>query len=587
MAQQKKSSNVTIIKGDVRKADTKALITNGTDSFPEDSFAGSYMTSGATAGVAILEPTYKPGTLKALTSQNNVLLQCIEAMEVNIDGTGHSIDLIEGATENEAEKTRLESFFKEPYPGKSWVSIRREIRNDLEASGNGYLEIIRNALDEVVMANYLEGDTTRLVRFDDAVVVPKSVVRDGKDITVNIRTRERRYVQIINGKKVYFKEFGASRQLDRDTGEWATAGTTLPLEKRASEVIHFTLNKEPKTPYGSPRWINQLPSVLGSRKAEEHNLEFFDAGGLPPVLVIVQGGTLGDTMREELQKHLSGKGGSSHRAAIVEAISTSGSLDSAGSVQVRVERFGAERQSDAMFQNYDANCEEHVRVSFRLPPIFIGKSQDYNFATAYTAYMVAEAQVFAPERYEFDDRINNSIVKSLGAKSYIFRSLPVTLTDVEKQLAALGMVAGKNISGEQLVKSLNEITGLGLEFEDQAEEKPKGKIDPLTGLPYTQPAPPPVPASQNEKVKKEEHMTKLLGLVSKWANVLGLEGDACLFSESEKDIIWKEISSLDPEDSRMFNEVLATKSLVMTSVDPHGLGELCGCAGKMMEKYRD
>lgn len=582
MAQQKKSSNVTIIKGDVRKADTKALITNGTDAFPEDSFAGSYMAQGATGGVAIIEPQYKPGTLKALVSQNNVLSQCIEAMEVNIDGTGYSIDLIEEQPENEAEKKKLDSFFKEPFPGKSWISIRREVRNDLESTGNGYVEVIRNAFDEVIMMNYLDADLTRLIRLDDPVVVQKTVTRDGAEIPVTIRTRERRFVQVINGKKVYFKEFGASRQLDRDTGEWAQTGTTLPLEKRASEVLHFTANKEPKTPYGSPRWINQLPSVLGSRKAEEHNLEFFDAGGLPPVLVIVQGGTLGDTMREELQKHLSGKGGANHRAAIVEAISTSGSLDSAGSVQVRVERFGAERQSDAMFQNYDSNCEEHIRVSFRLPPMFIGKSQDYNFATAYTAYMVAEAQVFAPERYEFDDRINNTVVKALGVKSYIFRSLPVTLTDVEKQLNALGMVAGKYISGEQVVKTINETTGLSLEHEDQAEEKPKGKVDPITGLPYTQPAPPPQPAT--EPVKKEEHMTKLLGLVSKWANVLGLEGESCQFSESEKDVIRKQISALEPDDLRMFNEVLATKSLVMTSIDPHGLGELCGCAGKMMEK---
>lgn len=50
--------------------------------------------------------------------------------------------------------------------------------------------------------------------------------------------------------------------------------------------------------------------------------------------------------------------------------------------------------------------------------MFIGKAADYNFATAYTAYMVAEAQVFLPERDEFDNNmINATIVKALGVES--------------------------------------------------------------------------------------------------------------------------------------------------------------------------
>ena len=150
MDQNVKKGRVTVAGSDVRKADTKALIINGADAFPEDSFVGSYWTGGQTTGAAIIQPTYPPTTLKAVCAQNNTLLQCIEAMEVNIDGTGHSIDLIDGETEDEAEKKMLEDFFNEPFPGKNMEEIRREYRRDLEQAGIGYFEVLRNIEGDVV-----------------------------------------------------------------------------------------------------------------------------------------------------------------------------------------------------------------------------------------------------------------------------------------------------------------------------------------------------------------------------------------------------------------------------------------------------
>lgn len=587
----KDEGHVTLVES-VRKADTKALITNGTDSFPEDSFTGQYWTGGTVGnGVSILEPMFKPGVLHALMSQNNTLAQCVEAMEVNIDGTGHSIDLAdEGDSEDEVEKQMLEEFFAEPYPGKSMIEIRRAIRRDLEATGNGYLEVIRSADDTVTLLNYLDSNDTRLLRYDDPVPVSKTIRRGGKDVSVMVRARERRFVQSINGKKVYFKEFGASRDLDRDTGLWAADKTRLPIEKRASEIIHFFGNKEPKTPYGTPRWINQLPSVLGSRKAEEFNLEFFDGGGIPPVLVLVEGGTLGETVRGELKSHLSGRGASKHRAAVVEAVSTSGTLDSAGTVRVRVERFGAERQQDAMFQNYDAEAGDHVRTAFRLPPMFLGKAADYNFATAYTAYMVAEAQVFYPERDEFDSKINNTIVKALGAKKYKFRSLPLTLTDVANQLKALELsITNKLVSGEEAVVKLNEVTGLAMEYTEQPAPvvPPVVQPDPATSLTDPSAQDPtqtgtgaPVPARKQEV---DDHF--LVKLASEWVEVIGLEGEDCqsLYSETAKSRIFKDVLDLSPDEAKVFNEIVASRCLQTASTDLEGLSELCACANHLIE----
>src|SRR5690606_20257571 len=102
-----------------------------------------------------------------------------------------------------------------------------------------------------------------------------------------------------------------------------------------------------------------------------------------------------------------------HQIPVIETISTGGSLENASQVRVTVERFGAERQSDSMFEKYDERCEKRVRRAWRLPPLFVGASDDYNYASAFASYMHAEAQIFAPERAEFDEIINRTIMREL------------------------------------------------------------------------------------------------------------------------------------------------------------------------------
>jgi capsid portal protein len=59
--------------------------------------------------------------------------------------------------------------------------------------------------------------------------------------------RERRFAQLLEQKTlVYFKEFGASRDLNRTTGKWAAPGAKLPVHLCATEIMHFM------TPYSRP-----------------------------------------------------------------------------------------------------------------------------------------------------------------------------------------------------------------------------------------------------------------------------------------------------------------------------------------------
>lgn len=544
----------------------------------EDEFANLYYTTASSSNV-VLQPPYEPKMLAHLVTHNNILNQCIEAMEVNIDGTGYEFVAVEEDKEGDkAEKVLLEGFFSEPYPGKSFLQIRRKMRRDLESTGYAFVEALTNMEGGLVGVRNLDTLSMRFVKLDDPVMVKKTITRAGQEVEIQMMERERRFTQKLGNSTLYYREFGTTRQLNKITGEWAKEGEIIPPEQQATQVIFFGVNPDTKSPYSVPRWINQMPSVIGSRKAEEQNLEFFDAGGMPPAIIFIQGGTLAKDASDQLRAYLSGKNKHRNRAVVVEAQSSSGSLESAGSVQVRVERFGAERANDAMYANYDKNAEEHIRIGFRLPPLFIGRSQEYNFATAVVSYMVAEEQVFQPERSEFDDMINKTLIKALGVKTWKLVSKPITLKTVEDKFKALQLVAEK-VEGEDLVKTVNEIAGTDLKYK-----KPDPVPDPLVqaaALAAGGPAPgqekknPTLPLSPGEKEPQKRF--NLVKVAHDYGIMNGLLVSKSELTDDEKAEVSEVVKSLKGQDRVTFNEMVSAYTLGGVSKDLVTLtGDCCG-----------
>ena len=462
----------------------------------EDEFKGIYGLSiiqgPNSKDVSVIEPPYNPLTLEKLVKHNNALGPCIDAMVNNIDGTGHEIVPIEGIEVEavQADIDILKDFFDEPWPGMSFTSIRKKLRNDMETEGYAALEVVRNAKKEVLFVRHIEAKTIRLLSLDEAQETTKIVKRAGKYVETKIKLRFRRFVQKIGASNVFFKEFGCPVGMSKTSGQWMDGAGDAPFGDRASEIIYFTVEKDVNTPYGVPRWINQSPSVLGSRAAEEYNLSFFESGGVPPFMIIVSGGNLAPQAKTAIERGITSKD-SKHKGFVIEAMATAGSIADAGKVSVSVERFGAEKQNDSMFENYDVKAEARVRKAFRLPPLFVGLATDYSYATAFASYVVAEAQVFKPERDEFDEVVNLLLIPEILKKKDCqvkFRSLPITVTDIEHKLRALELASTKNAIGRQeILDNLNEITGMDMQVVDDDEyEKIGGNqqnnfIDPSQG----------------------------------------------------------------------------------------------------------
>ena len=267
-------------------------------------------------------------------------------------------------------------------------------------------------------------------------------------------------------------------------------------------MIHFTVIEDVHTPYGIPRWIHQLPSILGSRMAEEFNMEFFNTGGVPPALIVLQGGVLGTQTRQALESKTGGMAFKKNRIQILEVEPAGGTIDSAPNVRVHVERFGQERQQDSMFEAYDDKCETRVRRAFRLPPIFVGAAQDYSFATAFASYTVAEAQVFKPERDEFDEQMSQRLLPAMGYDGYRMKSKPLNIEDATLQMQGIEVAMATDVvDPEDVLDEVNKAVGINLKANparvEQLNQKRdmdhalnmnpevpgEAKIDPATGRP--------------------------------------------------------------------------------------------------------
>jgi PBSX family phage portal protein len=361
----------------------------------------------------IVQPPYSVLRLLQIVDQSNMLRQCVDAYVTNIVSVGREVDpLYRGGTVDLGEQHELQSFIDNANVEQSLDDVLELVIRDRENVGFGFIEVIRDRTGFPSLYRHAPALYTRLsLKHPDPQLTTVQIMRGRRVTTVVEWRRFRRFVQVVSGRIRWFKEFGDPRKLDYQTG--AFEGEPQYNEARqATEILHEGLPSS--EPYGVPRWIAQLPSILGSREAEEVNMRYFQDNTVPPMMLLVGNGRLTAESHRQLNAQLNVDGvgkARQNRVLLLEAVGESDSLDGkANTVDLRVEKLTDARQSDSLFAGYDEANMAKVRSAFRLPPTLVGMSQDANYATANVSVFVAESQVFAPERSRLDGRINRLLI---------------------------------------------------------------------------------------------------------------------------------------------------------------------------------
>lgn len=509
-------------------------------SMPSDeSMYASFMAAGA------LNPPLPPDFFLEVLRISNILRQCIDVYATNIDGFGHhfdpvldldsddawrlvkrklraeskerNIELPEGEkldgvieerleryrTEAALEKSRLEAFFANAGHRQSFIKLRKITRADSELTGYDGWEVLRNARGEVAKFKHVPAYTLRLMPADKEPTQIIEKQRHGAPWEVKevpVWCHFRRFIHYqgggrTGGRIIYFRDFLDPRTVSRTTGRYYQDTAALKREedeaaKPANELIYFS-DGNLDSPYGEPRWLGNLLSVLGSRSSEEVNFLFFQNKSIPPLVIMLSGANVKqedvEALKNRIRDELHGGTDKFHKVLIITA-----NVDPQTGLlpDIKFQPLTEALMKDALFSEYDKGNRSKVQQSMRIPQILIGDIKDFNRATASAALRFAEAQVFQGLREDFDWMINHLILPVLGAQYWRFvsngpplrdpqdvvemvstlsKEAIITPAEARRELAAIGFKLDK-IEEPWTLRPL-AVTALGVGFEPEKGER--------------------------------------------------------------------------------------------------------------------
>ena len=378
----------------------------------------------------------------------------------HIDSTRKTIE-----REIRMERARAAQFFRQCSRGISFKTLCKETETDLGTFGYAYWEIRR--LDEgrgrISRITRPRAWTVRILPIDKDPVEVRSRRLVGVLGWETVVDWERfpRYVQDIPGigvPRVYFKEFGDPRVLSAQDGQVYNscscgevgvkvepsecqhptihAPTARPLPEGhapATELYHWN-HEDPVSVYGMPIWFGALLAVAISRDATERDYNHLQNNGIPDLFCIFEGADAPDGLERKLRRMMESNTRGVRNAGRVIVLSLPPNPVQGGQQpKFRTEPAAKAAMTVGDLMKVKQENSRIVRRQFRLPDILVGESRDQNRSTSDSALMMAESQVFQPDREEFDDVIN-IILEDLGIRYLRFRTVGPTVKDPEMRM---------------------------------------------------------------------------------------------------------------------------------------------------------
>jgi PBSX family phage portal protein len=433
---------------------------------------------------------YPPEPLVRLYERSSALRPCVEAMVTNVHAFRHRLvpridleaadadqrisDCILAArldngeedppdpTEQEIatkraeiargikiEAIRLNSFFRN-CSSIGWTQVRKRIATDLEVTGNGYLEVVRDAGGRISKLNHCPAVNMRLRALEAKPIKTWRRRWVGEvDLELEeVNEKPRGFVQRVNMDRTFFKAFGDPRVIGASNGAVYDSPEAMPKgEREATEIVHFGVFAG-RTSYGVPRWIGAVFEVLGIEAYSQVNYLGFDNKGIPPLAVTVSGGTLGPGAAEYLENYMKVrmKGRMNyHSVLLLEAVATNQEGGTGGrGVQVGIQPLT--QPQDAVYLEYANRSEDIVARQWRISPITRGKVEStFNKATAEAALKKDEEQVFQPARAEFDEQLELTVLLDLGVRYHRVESNSPVASDPDSLSVILERLVKNNV----------------------------------------------------------------------------------------------------------------------------------------------
>ena len=287
----------------------------------------------------------------------------------------------------ERAKIEMHGWLESLNDDDSFTTTMMKIYTDVQAVGNGYLEVGRTIRGEIGYIGHIPATTMRVRR-----------LRDG-------------FVQIIGQKVVYFRNFGAKN------------ANPVTSDPRPNEIIHFKQYSPLNTFYGVPDIMSAINSLHGDQLASQYNIDYFSNKAVPRYVVTLKGARLSaeaeDKMFRFLQTSLKGQ---SHRTLYIPL---PGDSDT-NKVEFTMQPIENGVQ-EGSFERYRNQNRDDILVAHQVPLSKIGGGDSGSIAAALAQDRTFKEQVARPAQRELEKTLNKIVREKTDILVLKFNEL--TLTD--------------------------------------------------------------------------------------------------------------------------------------------------------------
>lgn len=333
----------------------------------------------------LVQPPYNLDMLAQLYETNSSHNAAVTMKAINIVGLGYRwIEnaktrlLVEDAQEKspdslakmmralKEEKIVLDETLEGLNNDYEFNEIMVDIWTDVEALGNGYLEIGRNRNGIIGYIGHIPGQTMRV-----------RASRDG-------------FIQLVSDKYTFFKNFGAT-----------DVANPLKNDNNPNEIIHFKKYSPNNTYYGTPDIIPALPAVLGDKLARQYNIDFFENKSIPRYAFILKGAKLSQAAEQTLLNYFRNElKGKNHGTLYIPLPAGLGQNVEA---EFKALEVGIQQAS---FIDYIVENRQEILMVHRVPPGKVGVFNNMNLAVSRDADKTFKEQVCEPEQRKVENKIN-------------------------------------------------------------------------------------------------------------------------------------------------------------------------------------
>lgn len=328
----------------------------------------------------------------------------IDAKVENIVGLGYDFEVTkrtmmalesstsDSATEKarkriERAKVEMREWLEKLNDDDSFTNTMMKFFTDVQATGNGYLEIGRTIKGEIGYVGHIPATTMRVRRMKDG------------------------YIQIIGNKVVYFRNFGAKNP------------NPITNDPRPNEILHYKEYSPLNTFYGVPDIMSAVSALHGDQLASQYNIDYFSNKAVPRYVVTLKGAKLSEEAEDKMFRFLqTSLKGSSHRTLYIPL---PGDSDT-NKVEFKMEPIEAGVQ-EASFNDYRIRNRDDILVAHQVPLSKIGGGDSAAIAAAIAQDRTFKEQVARPAQTNLEKMINKIVHEKTDILDFKFNEL--TLTD--------------------------------------------------------------------------------------------------------------------------------------------------------------